>query len=132
MGMVTSGDGGGSGGTNGVSNTPIVMENAELDEGYPPHGGGGAGGGENGEQSPSNLPSSTTNEGEMAVTKMEHPIKHVQAVAVQDPLQPGSTTQEQNGVADWIGGPITTIADTLGGAMSAAGIDPLQQDDPFN
>jgi len=116
----------------GVSNTPIVMENAEQDDGYP----AASNGVENGEQSPSNLPTSTTNDGDAGgggyITKME-PASFGGSVTVQqDPLdqQASTTTNEQNGqVADWLGGPITTIADTLGGAMSAAGIDPLQDTD---
>jgi len=117
----------------GSSATPVVMENAEVDEGYNAAVVNGGVMGEGGEQSPSNLPSSTTNEGELptaAFTKMEH--------HVQDPLQQqqASTTTNTGGGGgmEWIGGgPITTIADTLGGAMHAAGIDPLGggQHDPF-
>ena len=125
-----------------VSNTPVVMENAEADEEYTASTADVGG-----EPSPSNLPSSTTNEPEAhpvaaetaPITKVEHlnvkpehPAVNKELEGPVDPLGATSTTnKDMNGSTDWLSGPITTIADTLSEELPTEAIDPLQGVDPF-
>lgn len=108
-----------------VSNTPVVVENAEVDTGYNDEGSKGIAPAD----SPPSLPTSTTNEEKLStVTKTEpSPVKAN--------TQPDSPLDEQNQFmatstsvdppqGDWLGGPITTISDTLS-PSSQQGLDPL-------